>query len=185
MTTSGGSGVWRLVGRFAARTLAIGALAAMVLATIPAPQVPINVRWRAGVTDEHRIALERQFHLTEGRVTEATTRAYLLTDTSTDNIRALVQHASVDDTANLNRVRFRPPFAYDRARTIPAYALIAGLAGAVLWLAAPRAAALLRTPVRVPDPLALAAAAGLPILLAAAALLIVVAAALDTPLLWR
>ncbi len=185
MMSSGGSGVWRLVGRFAARTLAIGALAAAVFATIPAPQVPINVRWTPGVTDEERIALERRFQLTGGRVTEATTRAYLLTDTSTDNIRALIQHAAVDDTANLNRLRFRPPFAYDRARIIPVYAVIAGLAGAVLWLAAPRAAALLRTPVRVPESLALGAAAGFPVLLAGAALAIVVAAALDLRPLWR
>lgn len=186
MTSSDGSGVRRVVAQWAARSVAIGALAAGVFAvTISVPTVPINVRWRPDVADEQRIDLERRFQLIDGRVTEGTTRAYLLADLSTDNIRALIQHASVDDTANLNRRRFRPPFAYDRARVIPAYALIAGLAGAALWFAAPSVAGLLRTPVRVPPALVLGAAAGFPLLLAGAALLIVVAAALGLRPLWR
>jgi hypothetical protein len=186
MTSSGGAGVWRLVARFAARTIAIGALAAGLFAvTIPVPQVAINVRWKVGVTDEQRLELERRFQLTSGRVTEGPTRAYMLADTSTDHIPALVQHASVDDTANLNRIRFRPPFASDPGRIIPVYALIAGLAGAVLWVAVPPAAAVLRMPVRVRPSLALGAATGFPVLLAAAVLLIVVAAALGMRPLWR
>ncbi len=116
------------VGAFLAITAAAAALLSLTLSTAP---VPLHVRWKPGVGDAERGELERRFHLTQGEATEGTTRAYLLTDTSTDNIRALVQHPRVDDTANINRIRFRPAFAYDRTRRLIFFSLLAGGVGAI------------------------------------------------------
>ena len=101
---------------------------------LPGGPVPIHVRWTSNTTDAQRAALEQRFHLTNGEVTEGTTRAYQLADTSTDNIRSLVQNPNVDDTADLNRLKFRPRFSNDRARQIPFFSVLGGLAGAAFAL---------------------------------------------------
>lgn len=111
------------------------AAAAWILSrTLADGPVPINVRWKADVTEPRRIALERELRLIEDHHTEGTTWAYLLTDPSTDSIRRIVQHPSVDDTAHLNRIRFRPEFAYDRTRRIAAYSVVLGAVGGVALL---------------------------------------------------
>jgi hypothetical protein len=182
MAFSGGSGLRG----FVTRSVAIGVLAGAVsAATIPVRPVPINVRWKAGISDAERHELERRFQLTDGRMTEGSTRSYLLTDLDTDNIRALIQHPAVDDTANLHRGRFRPPFTYDRMRVIPVYAALAGVAGAALWAAAPAIVALLRMRVPVPAPVLVGAVAAAPIVLMLAAVIIVAAAAFGGQPLWR
>jgi hypothetical protein len=115
--------------------LAIAAATAGVLSrTMWNGPVPIHVRWKSGTSDAERVALEQRFHLTDGVVTEGTTRAYLLADLSTDNIRALVQHPSVDDTADVNRIRFRPRFSNDRQRRLIFFPVVAGGVGAVAIL---------------------------------------------------
>lgn len=123
------------------RTLA-GLAAAFVLVTgvawwilsivWPDSPVDINVRWKADVADAERVDLERRFQLTNGDHSEGTTWRYQLADSSTANIQALIQHPRVDDTAHLNRIRFRPEFAQDRARQIVAYSFAFGAIGSVL-----------------------------------------------------
>jgi hypothetical protein len=63
----------------------------------------IHVRWRPSVDEVTRHALERQFRLDMLEHVEGLTWRYDLTDTSTENIRALVRHPSVDDTHEIER----------------------------------------------------------------------------------
>jgi hypothetical protein len=119
--------IGRIAGVFIA-ALAIGTLAAagvlsLALSTDP---VPIHVRWKPDVSDAERTDLERQFGLTQGEFREGTTYAYGLANTSTDNIRALVQNPRVDDTAEINRIRFRPRFSNDRQRRLIAFSVVGG-----------------------------------------------------------
>jgi hypothetical protein len=119
--------------------VAITAAAAFVLSlTLAAGAVPMHIRWTPATTDAERTALEQRFHLTEGVVTEGRTRAYMLADTSTDNIRAMVQSPNVEDTADINRIRFRPAFKYDRTRRLVFFSILAGGIGAVIVLLTPR-----------------------------------------------
>jgi hypothetical protein len=97
----------------------VGGLAWLVLSSVwPQRDVSVNVRWKAGVDAVERVELERRFHLTRGELDEGTTWTYHLEDASPRNIQSLVQHQAVDDTAHLNRARFRPELAQDRSRQI-------------------------------------------------------------------
>ena len=128
----------RILGVLVVAFLVITAAAAGVLSvTLSRRPVPMHVRWKPGTSDAERTALEQRFHLTEGVVSEGTTRTYLLADTSTGNIRAMVQHPSVEDTADINRIRFRPAFAYDRERRLIFFSVLAGGLGAVAVLFTP------------------------------------------------
>lgn len=84
--------------------------------------------------DAQRVDLERRFNLINGERSEATTWVYQLADASTANIKAIVQNERVDDTAHLNRIRYRPEFTQDRSRQILAYSLAMGGIGAALFL---------------------------------------------------
>jgi hypothetical protein len=125
----------RTLGGLAAAFVAVTGLAWGIFSlTWPVAPVHVHVRWRAGVTEGQRVELERQFQLTDGRPIEGTSWEYQLVDASTGNIRTIVQNASVDDTAHLNRIRFRPEFAQDRARQILVYSAAVGGVGSVLFL---------------------------------------------------
>jgi len=120
---------WRILGVLVGAFVVMTAAAAGVLSlTLSHDPVPVHVRWRPATSDAERAALEERFHLTKGVVTEGTTRAYLLANTSTRNIRAMVQHPSVEDTAGINRIRFRPAFAHDRDRRLILFSVLAGSA---------------------------------------------------------
>lgn len=110
-----------------------GAAAAGILyVAIPARPVPIHIRWKPDVSDAQRKDLEQQFHLVPDHNTEGTTWAYQLTEPTTDTLRSIVQDPRVDDTAHINRIRFRPEFANDRERRIVFYSgLIAGVGALV------------------------------------------------------
>ena len=128
----------RALGVLAIAFVVIAAAAAAILSlTLSRDPVPMHVRWAPGTTDAERAALEQQFHLTEGVVTEGRTRAYHLTDTSTDNIRAIIQHPKVEDTSDLNRIRFRPAFKYDRQRRLIFFSVVTGAIGALVVLLMP------------------------------------------------
>lgn len=123
-----------------ASTLVWGAL------SLAWPEVPIHVhvRWRADITDDQRVEFERRFGLTQGITTGDTSWEYQLVDTSTANIASLIREPLVDDTAHLNRIRYRPEFAQDRSRQIVAYALATGAASVLattvaagMWLVIP------------------------------------------------
>jgi hypothetical protein len=102
--------------------------------TVPVQPVPINIRWSGDVDDARRQNLERQFHLIEGQRTEGTTWAYVLTDPSTENIRAIVRHPDVDDTAYVDRTEFQPTIAVDRTRRVLEAALLVLLAALAIDL---------------------------------------------------
>lgn len=94
----------------------------------------MHVRWKPAVSVEQRTELERRFTLTAGELDSGTTWKYALLDASTGNIRALIQHEAVDDTAHLNRIRYRPEFAQDRQRRLPVYAAGTGVVGCAVLL---------------------------------------------------
>ena len=123
-------------GLAAAFVIATGLTGLILLRAWPESPVHIHVRWKPGVTQADRVELERRFHLTNGETLEEPSWEYLLTDSSTANIRAIVQDARVDDTEHLNRIRFRPEFAQDRLRQILAYSLAAGAIVALAFFAA-------------------------------------------------
>ena len=127
---------WRAIAVLAGVFLAATALAyAIVPVFLPVRPVPIHVRWKADVTEARRLEFEHWFQLTAGLPTEGQTWSYELKDPSTATIRALIQDPAVDDTAGLNRVRFRPQLSNDRPRLIVLYAVAAGGAALLLVIA--------------------------------------------------
>lgn len=101
----------------------------------PEAPVHVHVRWKTDVTEAERVALERRFRLTGAVHSEGTSWEYQLVDSSTANIRNIVQNARVDDTSHLNRIRYRPELAQDRVRQIWLYSLAVGGIGSLLLLA--------------------------------------------------
>ena len=136
--TGGGRSITRVrraLGGLATAFALVGALAWGILSLAwPDSPVDINVRWTPEVVEAQRLELERRFRLTNGQQREGATWTYELADTSTANIQALIQHERVDDTEHLNRIRFRPEFAQDRARQILLASVAIGGAGSVLLL---------------------------------------------------
>ncbi len=117
------------------RAFAAAALlaAAVLWILLPAPTVPVRVRWSEGVAADARVELERRFSLVEGRQAEGATWAYYLRDYSFDNIRELVGHPSAADTQGLHRTRFRPePVPPGRTAPILAWAVLAGVGAVAL-----------------------------------------------------
>ena len=134
-----GLGLARVIAWLVGGFLVAGGLAAtLLLWALPEEPVPLNIRWTADVTDAQRTDLERELRLIEGQQTEGTTWAYRFPEPSTASIREIVQHPKVEDTEHINRVRFRPAFAYDRTRRIIFYSGIVvavGAIGMVMWAA--------------------------------------------------
>ena len=125
----------RALGGLAAAFALVTVLAWGILSlTWPESPVNINVRWTPDVVDAQRLELERRFRLTNSQQREGTTWTYELAETSTANIRALIQHERVDDTEHLNRIRYRPEFAQDRSRQILLASVAIGGFGSVLLL---------------------------------------------------
>jgi hypothetical protein len=100
----------------------------------PVKPIDIRVRWRADVTEADRLRLERRFQFSGGQHSEATTWSYQLVDPSSARIREIVHHERVDDTAHLDRVRYRPEFGQDRSRQILVYSLTIGVFGTAFVL---------------------------------------------------
>src|SRR5688572_2555403 len=67
----------------------------------------IQVRWAPQADVIARQAAELRYRLFEGREMDGRTWAYLLKDTSYENVQALVRDPAVEDTANINRAAFR------------------------------------------------------------------------------
>jgi hypothetical protein len=86
--------------------LAAGAYAALERTLRPSA-AGIHVRWTVQADDIDRQAAEQRYRLTQGSPGDARTWTYLLTDTSQENVRALVTDPSVEDTSNIDRVAFR------------------------------------------------------------------------------
>ena len=69
----------------------------------PPSRPRISIRWRPDVVNDVRLERERLYGLTE----PATDGTYVLTNTTTANIRALVMDPLVEDTHNIDRDQFR------------------------------------------------------------------------------
>ncbi len=67
------------------------------------PTPSIRIPWNSKIPPVDRLALERQFQLTNGNTIDAQIWSYDLTDTSSRNIRALLIHPSVIGTTFLDR----------------------------------------------------------------------------------
>ena len=68
----------------------------------------IHVRWAPDVTHAERVREEETYGLRLPEFKGGRTWSYALTDVSGGNVRALVGDPAVEDTQNINRVRFRP-----------------------------------------------------------------------------
>jgi hypothetical protein len=134
-----------------AAALPVCILVAWAILSLTFPEVPvtIRVRWTSAVGEQERVELERHFELVDGRLKEATTWEYRLQNTATENIRALVQHERVEDTAYVDRSLFRPDVEQDRTRLVRRYSLVAGTVATFgLFLTA----IAVRNPERIPLP---------------------------------
>jgi hypothetical protein len=67
------------------------------------PPVPVKIRWAPHVTDETRVALEREYALRSGRQDQGRTWTYTLHDTGTDNLLAILAETGIEDTDNIDR----------------------------------------------------------------------------------
>lgn len=95
--------------RLLAGAVACALAAAAVLAGIPvlfgAPQPMVHIQWR-NVSASDRVALERQFRLTEPTQLDADEWSYVPADRSSEVLGAIVRHPSVEDTAGIDRRAF-------------------------------------------------------------------------------
>jgi hypothetical protein len=74
----------------------------------PAPG--IRVRWRDGTSDGRRAWLEWKYRLTEPAAPQGLSYSYVLMDTRTANIRALVKDPEVADTGDIDRAKYEIPW---------------------------------------------------------------------------
>jgi len=89
-----------------AATLAVSPTASFSGAQDPSAAPLIHVTWRTGLPPRVQVSLEHRYHLENLGPKESTTWVYTLRDTSTENIRALIQSPDVRDTHFLDRTRF-------------------------------------------------------------------------------
>lgn len=108
------------------------------------PSMPVKIRWAPHVEDETRVALERQYALQSGQQEQGRTWTYMLHDTGTDNLLAILAEAGIEDTDNIDRTLPRPagpPTLWERIgrrlRAPPNLAIAPGIlnrGNAVAWL---------------------------------------------------
>jgi hypothetical protein len=114
------------------------AAAAVLWLTIPPDSVPINLRWRAGITAEARASLERRFALVDGELVGEDTWRYRLREYSPEQVRALVTDEAVADTHYIDRSTFRPEDPpINRIVFVVAGSLLSAILGAFALSGAP------------------------------------------------
>ena len=96
--------VWPLVW---AGLAALALIAALLQVTVVESRV--HVRWREGLTQAERQALEERYNLASGRAIDDTTWRYDLLDTSPENVGALVSEPAAADTAYIDRTARTAP----------------------------------------------------------------------------
>ena len=72
----------------------------------PPPTPRINVRWNADATQADRETRAAAYGLASPELEEERTWSYAVQETSTDNIRQLVQDPTVEDTYGIDRTTF-------------------------------------------------------------------------------
>ena len=94
------------------RSIVAFAVAASLLTLAPrafgSHALRVHVRWSAEITPQGRQYLERRLRLVDGREVGERTFRYLLTDSSTAGVRALVTHPAATDTHYIDRAAFAP-----------------------------------------------------------------------------
>ena len=68
----------------------------------------IHIRWSPAVDEATRVEEERTYGLGRPEFREGRTWGYALSDLSRANVTALVNDPAVEDTHNINRIKFRP-----------------------------------------------------------------------------
>ena len=112
--------------------LAVVAFGALQL-TLGVTPAEIHLRRTPDVDDTSRIRAEVRYGLSEGRPLEQRTWVYMLGDTSSVNIQALVSDRAVEDTGDIDRAAFRvtPESTSEQFPATPYPALSASLWGVV------------------------------------------------------
>ncbi len=84
--------------------MALGAALIAIVAVVDVTMIDprVTVRWHAEVGPADRVALERRYGLGNAEPIGGTSWRYQLGDQSRDNIRALIQDPSVDDTGYID-----------------------------------------------------------------------------------
>src|SRR5688572_20641909 len=67
---------------------------------------PVKVRWAPGVADDTRADAERDLSLVWRAQDEPRTVTYVVMDSNAENIRRIVQHPLVEDTAFIDRTSY-------------------------------------------------------------------------------
>ncbi len=92
------------------RALTLGLLAVTLPLAVRAlygpPGAFVNIRWQAALDAVERQRLETKWQLVDGQEVSPSTWRYDLTDPSEDSLRAIVAHAAVADTHNIDRQRY-------------------------------------------------------------------------------
>ena len=108
---------------------ASAALVGLVPLLFGSPQPMVHIRW-AAIAPPDRLALEERFRLGEAAPLGGDLWAYVPVDTTTQTLRAIVSHPSVEDTDGINRRTFtiadNPPLTPRRGGL---------LGGAPAWMA--------------------------------------------------
>ena len=102
----------RVVRRLVVTALALWAAAAALYGTrvfaFGERPAYVHIRWAPAVDDAARGQEERKYRLLQPEFREGRTWGYALTDVSRANVTARVNDPAVEDTPNLNRIKFRP-----------------------------------------------------------------------------
>ncbi len=98
----------------------------------------VKVRWGERVDDAARTAAERELGLVEGEQDRGSGRTYtyVLTDFSTDNIKRIVTHGSVEDTDGIDRhdcALMNPPSLPWRFKLLEICRPISGFVSPLAW----------------------------------------------------
>ena len=102
----------------------------------------VGVRWGDEVSDADRGGLERKYDLHAGKRSEGRTWQYVLRDTSSSNVKALLEDRAVEDTNQIDRSSATPlnPTLRERIAQLPRWSEIQWAPGiatrhnAVVWL---------------------------------------------------
>ena len=86
------------------------------------PGALVNIRWQPSVDAAERQRLETEWQLVDGREVSPSTWRYDLTAPSEGRLRAIVAHAAVADTHNIDRQRFT--LAPEAPRTVRRHGLM-------------------------------------------------------------
>jgi hypothetical protein len=85
-------------------TCAIWPITLVVLWLTTGESVPtVNVRWVSGVNDQRRFEAEQDLSLVWFEPKEPGTVSYFLMDANAENVRRIVAHPLIEDTAFINR----------------------------------------------------------------------------------